>query len=109
MNRYIAHTQSARADGVAKYPKGYEQHMAPEGGFGDTPHIKWYNNGGDGHIFMTPQTNMENSYTFNKLNKIIGRDNRNLRFTCRSESSSELRSLLHCTQPRCTQREKNYL
>lgn len=70
MNRYIAHTQSARADGVAKYPKGYEQHMAPEGGFGDTPHIKWYNNGGDGHIFMTPQTNMKNSYTFNKLNKI---------------------------------------
>ncbi|WP_139808007.1 RHS repeat-associated core domain-containing protein, partial [Pseudomonas mucidolens] len=51
MNRYKAHTQSARADGVAKYPKGYEQHMAPEGGFGDTPHIKWYNNGGDGHIF----------------------------------------------------------
>ncbi|RMQ86435.1 hypothetical protein ALP97_04073 [Pseudomonas salomonii] len=40
MNRYKAHTQSARADGVAKYPKGYEQHMAPEGGFGDTPHIK---------------------------------------------------------------------
>ena len=51
MNRYKAHTQSARADGVAKYPKGYEQHMAPEGGFGDTPHIKWYKNGGDGHIF----------------------------------------------------------
>ncbi len=46
-----AHTQSARADGVEKYPKGYEQHMGPEGGFGDTPHIKWYNNGTDGHIF----------------------------------------------------------
>ena len=51
MNRYKAHTQSARPDGVPKYPKGYEQHMGPEGGFGDTPHIKWYNNGTDGHIF----------------------------------------------------------
>ncbi|MFP1982755.1 RHS repeat-associated core domain-containing protein, partial [Lonsdalea quercina] len=51
MNRYKAHTQSGRADGVPKYPKGYEQHMGPEGGFGDTPHIKWYNNGTDGHIF----------------------------------------------------------
>ncbi len=51
MNRYKAHTQSARADGVPKYPKGYEQHMGPEGGFGDSPHIKWYNNGTDGHIF----------------------------------------------------------
>jgi len=40
MNRYKVHTQSARGDGVPKYPKGYEQHMAPEGGFGDTPHIK---------------------------------------------------------------------
>ncbi|WP_249357060.1 RHS repeat-associated core domain-containing protein [Citrobacter sp. wls827] len=51
MNRYKAHTQSARPDGVPKYPKGYEQHMGPEGGFGDSPHIKWYNNGTDGHIF----------------------------------------------------------
>jgi uncharacterized protein RhaS with RHS repeats len=51
MNRYKAHTQSARPDGAPKYPKGYEQHMGPEGGFGDTPHIKWYNNGTDGHIF----------------------------------------------------------
>ena len=51
MNRYKAHRQSARADGVSKYPKGYEQHMTPEGGFGDTPHIKWYNKGADGHIF----------------------------------------------------------
>ncbi|MDC9583425.1 hypothetical protein PSI15_18140, partial [Xenorhabdus sp. PR6a] len=51
MNRRKAHTQSARADGVEKYPKGYEQHQRPEGGFGDTPHIKWYNNGTDGHIF----------------------------------------------------------
>ena len=51
MNRYKAHTQSSRPDGVAKYPKGYEQHMSPESGFGDTPHIKWYNNGTDGHIF----------------------------------------------------------
>ncbi|WP_052959238.1 RHS repeat domain-containing protein [Hafnia alvei] len=51
MNRYKAHTQSARPDGVSKYPKGYEQHMGPEGGFGDSPHIKWYNNGADGHIF----------------------------------------------------------
>ncbi len=51
MNRYKAHTQSARADGIPKYPKGYEQHMAPEGGFNNTPHIKYYNNGTDGHIF----------------------------------------------------------
>lgn len=51
MNRRKAHTQSARADGVAKYPKGYEQHMGPEGGFGDTQHIKWYDKGVDGHIF----------------------------------------------------------
>ncbi|PYC31024.1 RHS repeat domain-containing protein, partial [Pseudomonas protegens] len=51
MNRYKAHTQSARADGIPKYPKGYEQHMGPEGGFGDSPHIKWYNNETDGHIF----------------------------------------------------------
>ncbi|WP_223284255.1 RHS repeat-associated core domain-containing protein [Kosakonia sp. SMBL-WEM22] len=51
MNRYKAHTQSARPDGVPKDPKGYEQHMGPEGGFGDSPHIKWYNNGTDGHIF----------------------------------------------------------
>jgi len=51
MNRYKAHTQSNRDDGVPKYPKGYEQHMAPEGGLGDTPHIKWYHNGADGHIF----------------------------------------------------------
>ena len=33
MNRYKAHN------------------MSPESGFGDTPHIKWYNNGTDGHIF----------------------------------------------------------
>lgn len=51
MNRYKAHTQSARADGVAKYPKGFEQHIAPEGGFGDRLHIKWYNIGVDGYIF----------------------------------------------------------
>lgn len=51
MNRYKAHTQSARGGGVPKYPKGYEQHMAPEGGFGDIPHIKWYNNGADGDVF----------------------------------------------------------
>ncbi|MGF6704838.1 hypothetical protein ABIA58_001678 [Pseudomonas frederiksbergensis] len=43
--------QSDGSDGAAKYSKGHEQHMAPESGFGDTPHIKWYNNGGDGHIF----------------------------------------------------------
>ncbi|MNE00815.1 putative deoxyribonuclease RhsC [compost metagenome] len=51
INRYKAHTQSARPDGAPKYTKGYEQHMGPEGGLGDSPHIKWYNNGTDGHIF----------------------------------------------------------
>ncbi|MFC0178529.1 RHS repeat-associated core domain-containing protein [Thorsellia kenyensis] len=51
MNRYKAHTQSKRLDGVPKYPKGYEQHMEPENGLGDALHIKWYNNGTDGHIF----------------------------------------------------------
>ncbi len=51
MNGYKAHTQSVRPDGVPKYSKGYEQHMGTEGGFGDSPHIKWYNNGMDGHIF----------------------------------------------------------
>ena len=25
--------------------------MGPEGGFGDSPHIKWYNNGTNSHIF----------------------------------------------------------
>jgi len=69
MNRYKAHTQSARADGVAKYPKGYEQHMAPEGGFGDTPHIKWYKMEGMVIFFMTSQTKMKNSYRFEKLIK----------------------------------------
>ena len=51
MNRYKAHTQSKRDDGIQKYKKGYEQHMAPEKGMGDTPHIKWYNQNSDGHIF----------------------------------------------------------
>lgn len=51
MNRYKAHTQSKRDDGMQKYKKGYEQHMAPEKGMGDTPHIKWYNQNSDGHIF----------------------------------------------------------
>lgn len=40
MNRYKAHKQSARPDGISKYPKGYEQHMKLEGGLGDLPHIK---------------------------------------------------------------------
>lgn len=51
MNRYRAHTQSARKEGVPKYPKGYEQHMRPEKGQGDIPHIKYSINGTDGHIF----------------------------------------------------------
>ena len=25
--------------------------MSSEDGYGNTPHIKWYNNGTDGHIF----------------------------------------------------------
>ena len=32
MNRYKAHAQSRRSDGVAIYPKGYEQHMSQEDG-----------------------------------------------------------------------------
>ena len=32
MNRYKAHTQNRRSDGVAIYPKGYEQHMSQEDG-----------------------------------------------------------------------------
>jgi RHS repeat-associated protein len=51
MNRYKAHTQSGRDAGISKYPKGYEQHMRPEKAPGDNPHIKWYNQGVDGHIF----------------------------------------------------------
>ncbi|MDH4474745.1 MAG: DUF4157 domain-containing protein [Fluviicola sp.] len=51
MNRYKAHTQSGREDGTPKYKKGYEQHMAPEGGKGDNPHIKYYINDTDGHVF----------------------------------------------------------
>lgn len=51
MNRRKAHTQSRRPDGVPKYKKGYEQHQMPEKGMMDKPHIKWYNNGTDGHIF----------------------------------------------------------
>ena len=51
MDRRKAHTQSKRADGVPKYKKGYEQHQMPEKGMMDKPHIKWYNNETDGHIF----------------------------------------------------------
>jgi RHS repeat-associated protein len=51
MNRYKAHTQSKRADGIPKYPKGYEQHMSPENSPGNRPHIKWYFKNSDGHIF----------------------------------------------------------
>ena len=32
MNRYKAHTQSRTSDGVAIYPKGYEQHMSQKDG-----------------------------------------------------------------------------
>ena len=32
MDRYKAHTQSRTSDGVAIYPKGYEQHMSQEDG-----------------------------------------------------------------------------
>lgn len=49
--QYISFTFSARGDGIPKYKKGYEQHMAPESGLGNTPHIKWYNRNSDGHIF----------------------------------------------------------
>lgn len=48
---YKAHTQSARPDGAPKYKNGYEQHMNPEGRFGDTPHINWYNRNNEFHIF----------------------------------------------------------
>ncbi|MFK7787151.1 MAG: RHS repeat-associated core domain-containing protein [Crocinitomicaceae bacterium] len=51
MNRRKAHTQSKRPDGVPKYKKGYEQHQGPESSPMDLQHIKWYNNGTDGHIF----------------------------------------------------------
>jgi RHS repeat-associated protein len=53
MDRRKANVQSKRPDGVPKYPKGYEQHQSPEGGLGDLQHIKWYNNGTDGHIFYS--------------------------------------------------------
>lgn len=69
MNRYKAHTQSGHADGVAKYKKGFEQHMAPEGGLGDALHIKFYNNVTDGHFFAKHQVNMKNNYKFINLKK----------------------------------------
>ena len=43
--------------------------MSPEDGYGNTPHIKWYNNGTDGHIFYDiPNQNMKNSFSFKYLN-----------------------------------------
>nr|WP_262494701.1 RHS repeat-associated core domain-containing protein [Flavobacterium davisii] len=50
MNRYKAHTQS-KADGASKYKKGYEQHQSPERAPMDLQHIKWYNNGSNGHVY----------------------------------------------------------
>ncbi|EOL8951106.1 RHS repeat-associated core domain-containing protein [Cronobacter dublinensis] len=50
MNRYKQNTYS-HAAGKDKYKKGYEQHMQDEGDILDLYHIKWYNNGADGHIF----------------------------------------------------------
>ncbi|WP_418885514.1 RHS repeat-associated core domain-containing protein [Cronobacter dublinensis] len=50
MNRYKQNTYS-HAAGKDKYSKGYEQHMQDEGDILDLYHIKWYNNGADGHIF----------------------------------------------------------
>ncbi len=50
MNRYRQNTYS-RAPGSKKYPKGYERHTQYEGDILNLNHIKWYNNGADGHIF----------------------------------------------------------
>ncbi|EPE1852815.1 hypothetical protein ACSG7Z_003848 [Cronobacter dublinensis] len=50
MNRYKQNTYS-HAAGKDKYSKGYEQHMQDEGDILDLYHIRWYNNGADGHIF----------------------------------------------------------
>jgi len=50
INRYKAQT-NARRSGADKYKKGYEQHIDIEAGSGDMPHIKFYINGTDGHIF----------------------------------------------------------
>ena len=50
MNRYKQNTYS-HAAGKDKYSKGYEQYMQDEGDILDLYHIKWYNNGADGHIF----------------------------------------------------------
>jgi YD repeat-containing protein len=51
MDRHKAHTQSRREPGVPKYPKGYEQHVAPEKAPADLSHIKFYIDETDGHIF----------------------------------------------------------
>lgn len=50
MNRYKWNTYS-HAAGKDKYNEGYEQHMQHEEGVLDLYHIKWYNNGANGHIF----------------------------------------------------------
>jgi len=50
MNRYKENTYS-RSSGNEKYTKGYEQHMQDEGSILDLYHVKWYNNGADGHVF----------------------------------------------------------
>lgn len=63
MNRYKENTQSKRADGVSKYPKGYEQHTKFENvtrsgkvdpnAKNDLRHIKFYMRCADGHIFYS--------------------------------------------------------
>ncbi len=43
--------------------------MDPEGGFGDTPHINWYNRNTEFHIFYESLNPMKNSYNFKNLVK----------------------------------------